>query len=139
MTEEKKNEQTAQTATPADATASPETAAQTEPETENVPHDKKQRLLWLGAFALGLVVLAVIATLISSAMDRASSDAARKGTARSGSIPAASIQATSQGTTVVVPAVRGVDATGCQEEELTVEGNRLVFKNGCAKPVFYGK
>jgi len=40
-------------------------------------------------------------------------------------------------TTVTVPAVRGVNAVNCRPDELVVVGNRLVFKNGCAKPVFY--
>ncbi len=51
--------------------------------------------------------------------------------------PAASVVVSDDGRTVTVPAVRGVNAADCRPEELAVEGNRLVFKNGCAKPVFY--
>lgn len=55
-------------------------------------------------------------------------------------IPAATAVIVSDGgRTVTVPAVRGVNATDCQPGELVVEGNRLVFLNGCAKAVFHGQ
>lgn len=147
MSEVKKNAEVVETVIAADATAPDSATAQADglnaeeaaSETEIVPLDKKRRLLYVGIVAAILVLVAVIAILIGSGLNRLSSGIANRSAAGHAAVPAVNVQATSQGTTVVVPAVRGVDATGCQETDLAVEGNRLVFKNGCAKPVFYGQ
>ncbi len=132
MSEEKLNEQASASAAAPDA----EAGATVETEAEQAPRSKKRTILWIGAFALGLVLIAIIATMVEHAMTRTPAKAVHK--AAVATAPAVTVQAPQQ-TTVVVPAVRGVDATGCQDADLVVEGNRLVFKNGCARPVFYGK
>jgi len=141
MTEEKKNEQTAADTTEAatDTTQLSETAEQmADIETERVPRNWKRTALWSGLLVLALIAVGIICSLIYTGLNQVSTSAAHKGAALGTTAPIA-VQASSSETTVVVPAVRGVDATGCQEDDLVVEGNRLVFKNGCAKPVFYGK
>jgi len=45
---------------------------------------------------------------------------------------------TKSGVTVIVPAVKGVDASDCRPGQWRVEGNQLVFTE-CAKAMFNGK
>jgi len=45
---------------------------------------------------------------------------------------------TESGITVITPAIKAVDASGCKQGQWYLEGNQLVFK-GCAIPVFNEK
>ncbi len=89
----------------------------------------KRLLLWAALILGSWAVVLGIAYLIYSGLKG-------HGTANP---PAAAVVVSDDGRTVTVPAVRGVNAANCKTDELVVEGNRLVFKNGCAKPVFYGQ
>jgi len=143
MTEEKKDEGAVQAASADQATnadqntttaAVPDdvtdggltTADADKDEDDRIPCNRKRLAILLAALIGGLALVICIGYLMYSGLKQVTGDA--------------NAAATATGSTrVTVPAVRGVDATGCRTDELVVEGNRLVFKNGCAKPVFHDK
>jgi hypothetical protein len=141
MTTENQNEQTATdaTATTPVTTGLPTTEETTDIETERVPRNWKRTALWSGLLVLALIAIGFLCVPIFTSLSKVSKSAVPTKGAVLGTTVPVTVQANGQETTVVVPAVRGVDATSCSEDDLVIEGNRLVFKNGCAKPVFYGK
>ena len=101
----------------------------------SLPSNRKKLLVWLGlALAAWLLVIGLGYVVVTALKPLSETNAVP--TPAAVTAPAADRDAAR---TVTVPAVRGVDATGCRPDEIAVEGNRLVLSNGCAHPVFHGQ
>lgn len=114
--------------------AAPDAGPADQDEDIRLPSNRKRLFVWL-LLALGAWAVVIgFGYLLINGLNRISKT--------DGDSPRAAVSAPAADNaarTVTVPAVRGVDATGCADGEIAVEGNRLVFRNGCAHPVFHGQ
>jgi hypothetical protein len=91
---------------------------------------REQKMKLAGKIAIVAVAVLISCLLVYGIMRVVGDNVADGVTALTGG--------TESGVTVVTPAIKAIDASGCKRGQWYLDGNQLVFKN-CAVPVFHEK